>query len=64
MAIYVMTMILDVGNDMKWMVILNICLIFLKKLLEINFIDGYLKKNSGKNDIVEGKNIVYISYNW
>ena len=37
MAICMMNLILDVGRSMKRMITLNICLIPLKKILEINY---------------------------
>ena len=41
---YVMTMIIAVGRSMKSMMTLNLCLIPLKKILEIIYTYGYLKQ--------------------
>ena len=49
-------MILAVGRNMKLITTLNLCLIPLKKILEINYTYGYLK-NQRKKYLVEGKNI-------
>ena len=43
-----MTLILDVGRSMKWMMTLNLCLIPLKKILEINYTYGYLTQPMAK----------------
>ena len=48
MAIYVMTLILAVGRNMKWMMKLNLCLIPSDKILEINYTCGYLKQPTKK----------------
>ena len=42
------TLILDVGRSMKWMMTFNLCLIPLKKILEINYKYGYLKQPTDK----------------
>ena len=44
MVRYVMTMILDVGRNMKLMMQINLCMIPLKKKLEISYTYGYLKQ--------------------
>ena len=49
MLIYVMTLILDVGRNMKLMMKLNICLITLKEILDINYTCGSLKQPTEKN---------------
>ena len=46
---YVMTMILDEGRNMKWMMTLNLCLIALKEMLEINHTYGSLRQPMLKN---------------
>ena len=62
MLIHVMTMILAVGRNMKLMMTLNICMIPLKKILEINYTYVYLKQPT-KKYLVEGNNISYFSDN-
>ena len=62
MIIYVMTLIIAVGRNMKFIITLNLCLMPLKKILEINYTYGYLKQPTEKN-LVEGNNIFYISDN-
>ena len=49
MVRYVMTLILDVGRNMTLIMTLNIYLITLKKVLEINYTYGYLKRPTEKN---------------
>ena len=49
MIIYVMTLILDVGRNMKFMMKLNLCMISLKKILWINYTYGSLKQPTEKN---------------
>ena len=49
MVIYVMTLILAMGRNMKLMMALNICLMPLKKVLEINYTHGSLKQPTEKN---------------
>ena len=44
MVIYVMTLILSVGRNMKFMMTLDLCLITLKKIIEIKYTYGSLKK--------------------
>ena len=46
---YVMTLILAVGRNMKWMMTLNLYLMPLKKILEINYKYGSLKQPMAKN---------------
>ena len=43
-----MTMVLAVGGSMKWMMEINICLIPLKKILEINYTYGSMEKPMAK----------------
>ena len=44
MIIYLMTLILDVGSNMKWMMTLNLYMILLKIILEKNYTCVYLKQ--------------------
>ena len=46
---YVVTLILAVGRKIKWMMKLNICMMPLKKILEINYTYGSLKQPMAKN---------------
>ena len=46
MVIYVMTLVLAVGRNMKLTMTLNLCLMPLKKILEINYTYGYLKQQT------------------
>ena len=55
-----MTLILAVGKSMKWMITLNICMIPLKKILEINYTYGSLEKPLAK-EIFCGVTILFIS---
>ena len=59
MLIHVMTMILAVGRNMKLMMTLNICMIPLKKILEIKYTYVYLKQPT-KKYLVEGNNILFL----
>ena len=43
-----MALILAMGRIMKWMVILNLCLITLNKILYINYTYGYMEKPMAK----------------
>ena len=45
---YVMTLILDVGSNMKLIMSLNLCLILLNKILDIKYTYGSLKQPTGK----------------
>ena len=54
MVIYVMTLILSVGRNKKWIMTLNLCLIPLKKILEINYTYGSL------NILLRIKKILFI----
>ena len=53
-----MTLILYVGRNMKLMTTLNLCLMLLKKILDINYTYGSLKQLMEKH-LVEG-NIIFI----
>ena len=44
MVRYVMTLILDLGRNMKWMMTINICIVPLKKIIEINYKCEYIKR--------------------
>ena len=48
MVRYVMTLILDMGRNMKLMMTLNLCMITLKKILDINYKYGSMKKPTEK----------------
>ena len=48
MVIFVMTMILPVRSSMKCITTLNLCLMPLKKILEINYTYGSLKQPTEK----------------
>ena len=43
MVIYVMTMILAMGRNIKWMMKLNLFMMPLEEILEINYTNGSLK---------------------
>ena len=60
MVRYVMTLILAVVRNMKFMMTLNLCLIPLKKILEINYTYGSLKQPT-KKDILWRVTIIFIS---
>ena len=60
MVKYVMSLILAVRRNIKWVMILNICMIQLKKIQEINYTYGYLKRPMAKN-ILWRVTIFYIS---
>ena len=62
MVICMMTLILAVGRSMEWMTTLNLCMITLKKILEIYYTFGSLTQLI-KEYIVEGNNIFYLSDN-
>ena len=51
MVRYVMTLILAVGGNMKLMMTLNICLMPLKKILDINYKYGSLKQPTEINTL-------------
>ena len=59
---YVMTLILSMGRNMKLVMTLNLCMMPLKKILEINYTYGSLKKPTEKYP-VEGNNIFNLSDN-
>ena len=59
MVICIMNLILAVGRSMKWTMTLNICLINLKKILEINYIYGSLTQPMEK-DILWRVTIIFI----
>ena len=59
MVRYVMTLTLAVGSDIKWMMNLNLCMIPLRKILEINYTDGSLKQPMAKK-ILWGVTILFI----
>ena len=59
MVICIMNLILAVGRSMKWTMTLNICLINLKKILEINYIYGSLTQPMEK-DILWRVTILFI----
>ena len=59
MVKYVMTLILAVGRNITLIMTLNIFLMTLKKILEINYTCGSLKKPT-EIYLVEGNNIVYL----
>ena len=61
MVRYVMNLILAVGKNMELMITLNLCLIHLKKILEINYTYGSLKQPTEKLYLVEGNNMFYFS---
>ena len=48
MVRYVMTLILDMGRNMKLIMTLNLCLIPLEKILEINYTYVSLKQPMAK----------------
>ena len=48
MVRHVMTLILDVGRNIKWMVTIDLYMIPLKKILYINYTYGYLKQPVSK----------------
>ena len=48
MVRYVMTLILDVGSNMKLITTLNLCLMPLKKILDINYTYVSLKQPTEK----------------
>ena len=56
MVRYVMTLILSVGSNIKLMMTLNLCMMSLKKILEINYTYGSLKQPTEKYPL-EGNNI-------
>ena len=62
MVRYAMTLILAVGRNMKLMMTLNLCLIPLKKILDINYTYGFMKQPTEKY-FVEDNNIFYFSEN-
>ena len=49
MVRYVMTLIIAVGRNMKLMMTLDLCMIPLKKILDINYSYGSLKQPTEKN---------------
>ena len=49
MVRYVMNLILAVGRNMEWMAILNMCMMPMKKIIDINYKHGYLKQPMSKN---------------
>ena len=53
-----MNMILAVGRNMKLITTLNLCLIPLKKILEINYTHGSMKQPTKKYP-VEGNNMFF-----
>ena len=57
---YLMALIIAVGMNMKWMMTLNLCLMFLKNILELNYTYGSLKQPITKN-ILRGVTIFFIS---
>ena len=48
MVIYVMTLILAVGRNIKFMMTLNLCIIPLNKILEVNYSYGSMKQPTEK----------------
>ena len=58
-----MTLILAVGSILKCIMTLNLCLIPLKKILEIRYTYDSLTQTTKKKDLVEGNNIFYFSDN-
>ena len=56
MVRYVMTLILSVGSNIKLMMTLNLCMMSLKKILDINYTYGSLKQPTEKYPL-EGNNI-------
>ena len=60
MVRYVMTLILFLGSKMKCMMTLNLCLMSLKKILEINYIYEYLKQKMARR-ILWRVTILFIS---
>ena len=60
MVRYVMTLNLSVGRNMKWMITLNLCLVPLKKILEIKYTYGSLKEQMEKK-ILDRVTILFIS---
>ena len=52
-VIYVMTLIISMGGNIKWVMKINICLIPLKEILEINYSYGYLKQPKLQKYLVE-----------
>ena len=59
-VIYVMTMIIALWRNIKWTMTLNICLLYLRKILEINYTYESLKQPMGKY-FIEGNNTFYLS---
>ena len=55
-----MNLILAVRRSMKWMITLNLCLMPLKKILEINYTYGSLTQPMAK-DILCRVTIIFIS---
>ena len=63
MVRYVMTIILAVRRNTKLMMTLNICLVPLKKILQIKYTYGVSETTNGEKYLVEGNNIVYLLHN-
>ena len=57
MVRYVMTLILAVGRNMKLTMTLNICLMNLKKILEIKYTYGSLKQPTENIYMMKSNNI-------
>ena len=61
MVRYVITLILDVGGNIKWVMTLTLCLTPSKKILYIYIYIWISGPTNGANDLVKGKNIIYLS---
>ena len=59
-----MTLILAVGRNKKLMITLNICMVPLKKILEIKYTFGFSKTTNGKKYLVEGNNFYLFIREW
>ena len=59
----VMTLIISVGKNMKWMLKLTLCMVNLKKNTRDNIYIWIVETTDGAKDIVKGNNIIYFSDN-
>ena len=60
MLISVMTLILAVGKDVKWIMTLTLCLIPLNKILYINIYTWISEQNNAAKDLVKRDNFLFI----